>query len=104
MAADDSQGDVFLPSGRLRTDLVNASAGGVLEQSVRMAHDTRWDSIRSPHVFMGLLAAPDQSLTVWIQRLGTDRPKLLDQFRELFHQEEGDSEAVLILNREFLSD
>jgi len=104
MAADESQDDVFLPSGRLRTDLVNDSAGGVLEQSVRMAHDTRWDSIRSPHVFMGLLAAPDQSLTVWIQRLGADRPKLLDQFRELFHQEEGDSEAVLILNREFLSD
>ena len=29
---------------------------------------------------------------------------LLSQFQELFHQEEGDEEAVLALNREFLSD
>ena len=29
---------------------------------------------------------------------------LLDQFRELFHQEEGESDAFLVLHREFLSD
>jgi len=101
---EESLDDVFMPSGRLRNEVVEDSAGGVLQQSVQMAHDTRWDSIRSPHVFMGLLAVPDESVNNWGQRLGADLPKLLEQFRELFHQDEGESDAVLVLNREFLSD
>lgn len=96
--------DVFLPGGRLRLDLVDDSAGGALKESVRMAHDTCWDSIRSPHIFMGLLAAPDATVHNWGERLGADLPRLLDQFRELFHQDEGSNEAVLLLTREFLSD
>ena len=104
MAKSEDSADVFLPSGRLRQDVVNESAGGVLNESVKMAHDTRWDSIRSPHVFMGLLASPDHSVHDWGKRLGADLPKLLDQFRELFHQDEGDADALLVLNREFLSD
>ena len=38
------------------------------------------------------------------ERLGADLSKLLGQFQELFHQEEGDTEALLVLNREFMSD
>jgi ATP-dependent Clp protease ATP-binding subunit ClpA len=101
---EESLDDVFLPSGRVRLELVDDTAGGVLQESLKMAHDTRWDSIRSPHVFMGLLASPDEGVHDWGKRLGADLPKLLDQFRELFHQDEGDSEALLVLNREFLSD
>jgi hypothetical protein len=40
----------------------------------------------------------------WGDRLRADLPRLLDQFQELFHQEEGDSEPALALHREFLSD
>jgi len=40
----------------------------------------------------------------WGKRLGADLPRLLGQFQELFHQEEGEAEGVLVLNREFLSD
>jgi ATP-dependent Clp protease ATP-binding subunit ClpA len=101
---DDSIDDVFLPSGRLRLDLVDECAAGALAESLCQAHDTCWDSVRSPHVFMGLLAKPDAGVLYWAKRLGADRSKLLEQFRELFHQEEGDKEAVLVLNREFLSD
>jgi len=104
MAKADIPDDVFHPGGRLRLDLVDQSAGGALQESVRMAHDTRWDSIRSPHIFMGLLAAPDATVNNWGQRLGADLPRLLDQFRELFHQDDGSAEAVLLLTREFLSD
>jgi ATP-dependent Clp protease ATP-binding subunit ClpA len=100
----DPSEDIFQPNGRLRLDLVNESAAQALQESLRMARSTRWDSVRSPHVFMGLLSRPDASVHDWVTRLGADRPKLLDQFRELFHQEEGDAEAVLVLNREFLSD
>ena len=48
--------DIFLPGGRLRLDLLNDAAADVLRESIRLARETRWDSVRSPHVFMGLLA------------------------------------------------
>lgn len=103
-SSEESMDDIFLPSGGLRSDLVSDTAAGALKESLRMARATRWDSVRSPHVFMGLLAAPDPGVHNWGERLGADLPKLLEQFRELFHQEEGEVEALLVMNREFLSD
>ena len=81
-----------------------AQAADALQEAVRMARHTRWDSLRSPHIFMGLLAQPDGCVCDWGARLRADLPKLLDQFQELFHQDQGDPEPVLLLNREFLSD
>jgi ATP-dependent Clp protease ATP-binding subunit ClpA len=96
--------DIFQPSGRIRPTLVTDSAAAALTEAVRLARETRWDSVRSPHVFMGLLACPDAGMQTWGDRLRADLPKLLGQFRELFHQDEGEEEAILALNREFLSD
>ena len=96
--------DIFLPGGRLRLDCLTEEAIRALRESLRLARETRWDSVRSPHVFMGLLAVPDRSVRNWGERLQADLDKLLGQFQELFHQEEGEEEAVLVLNREFLSD
>jgi ATP-dependent Clp protease ATP-binding subunit ClpA len=101
---EEAVDDVFQPSGQLRNEVIDPSASNALQESVRLAHDTRWDSIRSPHVFMGLLAVPDPCVDNWGKRLGADLPELLRQFRELFHQEDGDAEALLLLTREFLSD
>jgi ATP-dependent Clp protease ATP-binding subunit ClpA len=101
---DESVEDIFLPGGRLRLDLMTSSAVDALRESIRLARETRWDSVRSPHVFMGLLAKPDHSVRLWGQRLRADLPWLLSQFQELFHQDNGEEEPVLALNREFLSD
>ncbi len=101
---DESVDDVFHPGGLLRLDLLTPSAIEAMKESIRLARETRWDSVRSPHVFMGLLARPDPSVRIWGERLQADLPRLLSQFQELFHQEEGEEEAVLVLNREFLSD
>jgi ATP-dependent Clp protease ATP-binding subunit ClpA len=101
---DESVDDVFLPGGRLRLDLLTEDAVTTLKEAVRLARETRWDSLRSPHVFMGLLAAPDEGVRNWGERLRADLPRLLSQFQELFHQDEGEEEPVLALNREFLSD
>jgi len=101
---DESLDDIFLPGGRLRLELLAESATQALREALRLARETRWDSVRSPHVFMGLLAAPDSSVCNWGERLQADLSKLLGQFQELFHQEEGEEEAILALNREFLSD
>ena len=101
---EESTDDIFLPGGRLRANALQETAAQALDESLRYAKDTRWDSVRSPHLFMGLLAVPDPGVRNWGERLGADLPRLLDQFRELFHQEEGESDAFLVLHREFLSD
>jgi len=101
---DDSPDDIFHPGGRLRLDLLTEESVSALREAIRLARETRWDSVRSPHVFMGLLAVPDGSVRNWGERLQADLSRLLGQFQELFHQDEGEDEAVLALNREFLSD
>jgi ATP-dependent Clp protease ATP-binding subunit ClpA len=101
---DESLDDIFLPGGRLRAELLTDGATAAMKEALRLARETRWDSVRSPHVFMGLLAVPDPSVLNWGERLQADLSKLLGQFQELFHQDEGDEEALLIMNREFLSD
>src|SRR3954452_14071480 len=101
---DECVEDVFQPGGRLRLELLTQSAIDALKESLRLARETRWDSLRSPHVFMGLLARPDPCVRLWGDRLGADLARLLGQFQELFQLEEGEEEAVLALNREFLSD
>jgi ATP-dependent Clp protease ATP-binding subunit ClpA len=80
------------------------SACQALREAARFARETRWDSVRSPHVFMGLLAVPDKGVCNWGERLGADLERLLQQFQELFYQEEGEPEAYLNLTREFFSD
>src|SRR4051794_41143863 len=103
-APDEPVEDIFLPGGRLRLELLTTPSVEALKEALRLAQETRWDSVRSPHVFMGLLACPDRSVCLWGQRLQADLPLLLNQFQDLFYQEKGDDDALLILNREFLSD
>jgi len=101
---EPSREEIFLPGGQICIENVSESAVKVLREALRLARETRWDSVRSPHVFMGLLAVPDPGVRTWGERMGADLNRLLSQFQELFHQEEGESQALLMLNREFLSD
>jgi ATP-dependent Clp protease ATP-binding subunit ClpA len=96
--------DIFLPSGRLRPDILDEPTARVLRESLSLTRSTNWDSVRTPHLFMGLLAAPDSGVAKWAKRLGADLPGLLDQFRELFCQQNTEPVPPLLLNREFLSD
>ena len=96
--------DIFQPGGKLRLDAVQDATAEVLREAIKYARTTRWDSVRSPHLFMGLLAAPDHGIHTWGDSLGADLPKLLEQFAELFHQDEGEDEPIISLHREFLSD
>ena len=57
-APDDCVNDIFLPGGRLRLELLTDTAVNAFKESIRLARETRWDSVRSPHVFMGLLSGP----------------------------------------------
>jgi ATP-dependent Clp protease ATP-binding subunit ClpA len=101
---DDPPDDIFQPDGHLRGELFADATLTALHASVQFSGETRWDSVRSPHLFMGLLAVPDPGVRNWGDRLGADVPRLLDQFRELFHQDDGEGGYLLRLHREFLSD
>jgi ATP-dependent Clp protease ATP-binding subunit ClpA len=103
-AKEPPPSDIFHPGGQLCPERLSQPTARVLQEAMRLARETRWDSLRSPHIFMGLLADPDRPVREWGERLNADLAKLLGQFQELFHQEEGDREALLVLNREFLSD
>lgn len=100
----DSADDIFQPDGKLRLDLLTESATRVIRESLSMARDTRWDSVRSPHLFMGLLAVPDSAIHNWGHRLQADLDRLLSQFKELFLQEDGAPDPIPVLSREFFSD
>jgi ATP-dependent Clp protease ATP-binding subunit ClpA len=95
--------DIFLISGRLRPDVVDDPTAQALREALVFTRATNWDSVRTPHLFMGLLAAPDPGIASWSIRLGADTHKLLDQFRDLFYQE-AEPVPPLLLNREFFSD
>ena len=103
-APEPSLPDVFLPGGGLCDDVLTHEARQAMRETIRMTRETRWDTVRSPHVFMGLLAAADEGVKAWGDRLRADLPRLLGQFQELFLQEHGDVGCPLALNREFLSD
>jgi ATP-dependent Clp protease ATP-binding subunit ClpA len=100
---EPSREDIFAPCGQLDRERMTEATGKVLSEASRLAKETRWDSVRSPHIFMGLLAVPDPGIRIWGDRLGADLGKLLSQFQELFHQEDGEC-GVIMLNREFMSD
>jgi len=96
--------DIFLPSGRLCPDILDEVTARVLRESLAHTRATNWDSVRTPHLFMGLLSAPDEGVGKWASRLGADMAGLLDQFRDLFQQDNAEPVPPLLLNREFLSD
>jgi|SRR6516225_3393548 ATP-dependent Clp protease ATP-binding subunit ClpA len=97
-------GDIFSPGGRFRLELLDDAASEVLQESIHLAEQTNWDRLRCPHIFMGLLAVPDDGVRHWAKRLGADLPELLEQFQELFNQEKASDTAPIVLHREFLSD
>jgi len=101
--SDSYDDELFQLNGRLRPEVLDHTVTKALRDSLGHARSTRWDSVRTPHVFMGLLGISDPAVFQWAMRLGADTARLLDQFRELFTQE-ASPVPPLQLNREFLSD
>lgn len=97
--------ELFLLNGNPRPEVTTGPTLRTLERAAQHAMKTGWESIRTPHLFMGLLAAPDASVIDWGNRLGASLPRLLEQFREIFQTDHHAAEPPVVkLNREFLSD
>lgn len=104
MATPSLSGDLFAPNGWLRPEAVENSAFKALQRGVCWAADTRWDSVRTPHLFMGLLSVPDRRVREWCRMLGSDPDSLLLQFATLFTQKPESPPSIVRLHREFLSE
>jgi ATP-dependent Clp protease ATP-binding subunit ClpA len=103
MSFERHEDDVFQMSGHVRIDICDDATYQALQDSLGFAHATNWDSLRTPHLFMGLLNMADPGVYNWTHRMNAETARLVEQFRDLFYQ---DAEAVppLLLHREFLSD
>jgi ATP-dependent Clp protease ATP-binding subunit ClpA len=95
--------DIFCGSGHLDPAACDPATYAALQESVGFAQSTNWDSLRTPHLFMGILNSPDVGVAIWAARLNADLGKLLAQFRDLFFQDGGPA-PVMLMHREFLSD
>lgn len=104
MSDGDASTDLFQPDGRVRMELFEISAAGMLRAALESAQLTRWDSLRSPHLFMGLLSKPDPAVRRWAAKAGLNIHRLLSDFEELFREPAGHGEHTLALHREFISD
>jgi ATP-dependent Clp protease ATP-binding subunit ClpA len=96
--------DIFQPNGLIRLELLQASTTAALLASLREAQRTGWESVRSPHVFMGLLTIDHPQIHDWVHRLGTTPKQLLKEFADLFRRDCVQSCMVGRIHREFLSD
>lgn len=94
--------DIFLLGGPLDEKRFDLNCRMMLHASVRAANQTRWETLRSPHLFMGMMAEPDEMIAKWCDSLETNPNKLLAQFGRLFLQSTDDMFRVR-LHREFCS-
>src|SRR5260370_347721 len=81
--------EIFLPGGHLCMECISEPTQKVLCEALKLPRDTRWDSVRSPHIFMGLLAVPDPGVRTWVELLGADLNRLLRQLQEHFVRASG---------------
>ncbi len=95
--------ELFRGDGRIRLDLFSDRAGRALRAALDSAVETNWESVRSPHLFIGLLKEPDATLLHWAERAGIKPSQLVAEFQQLF-QEPAREPPALSLHREFLSD
>jgi ATP-dependent Clp protease ATP-binding subunit ClpA len=96
---------LFHQHGILNRGLFVPELHAALDASARIAAETGWDNLRTPHLFMGLLSAPDETMHTWAKVTGIAKLEdLLKQFETMFRLNVGPYITHLQLHREFCSD
>ena len=94
--------DVFLANGYLNRSCFSAGAAEVLDEAARAAQATRWEMICSAHLFMGLVATPDRTVSQWARQAGVGLGQRLVRFRRFFRRP-GSAEPLIRTHREFIT-
>ena len=94
--------DVFLPNGTLDRGRFTPAANAALDEAVAAARTTRWQMVRTPHLFLGLIVAPDRTVDLWAVHAGLDLLELGRKFRHLMRLP-GTIPTAPRLHREFMA-
>ena len=94
---------LFMPNGYVTPELFTADAYAGLELTLKAAAETRWDTVRTPHIFMGLAARGDGLADVLFGKTRHSVKDIYRAFSRAFMQRPG-AEGPLQLHREFFSD
>ncbi len=94
--------DIFRPNGFVDLTRFAPAASVALDEAVVAARTTRWQSIRAPHLFLGLLLEPDRTINLWALRAGVDLLATGWKFRHMLRQP-GALPSAPRMHREFLS-
>lgn len=77
---------LFTSEGRLRQECFSRPALRAVRAAMDAASRTGWPSIRTPHLFIGLLEEADEAIVHWLARNQLDGAQLRQTFLELFDQ------------------
>jgi len=102
--SDSVETDIFAPNGYLKSEGLDAVALKAIQRAVCWAADTRWESVRTPHLFMGVLSVGDKHVVEWCRMIGSDPDSLLLQFASLFTRGKELQTPIVRMNREFISE
>jgi ATP-dependent Clp protease ATP-binding subunit ClpA len=96
--------DIFAANGWVRPEGLEPEALKAIQRAVCWAAETHWESVRTPHLFMGVLSVGDRQVREWCRMIGAGPDSLLLQFATLFSRGQETKTPVVRLNREFLSE
>jgi ATP-dependent Clp protease ATP-binding subunit ClpA len=79
---------LFAPDGRLRQEYFTPSAIRALRAACDAAMRTGWPSVRTPHLFIGLLEEADEPIARWLSQNQLDAARLRTDFLDWFDMSE----------------
>ena len=94
---------LFIPNGFVTAELFTTDAYASLKLSLKAAEATRWDTVRTPHIFMGLATRDDGLADALFAKTRHGAKDIYRAFSRAFMQRPG-AEGPLQLHREFFSD
>ena len=94
---------LFMPNGFVTPELCTEPTYAALELTLKAAAETRWDTIRTPHIFMGLVARENGLAATLFAKTRHSAKDIYRAFSRAFMQRPG-AEGPLQLHREFFSD
>ncbi|GBD37292.1 hypothetical protein HRbin36_02423 [bacterium HR36] len=102
--ANGRAASLFHAEGRLRQECFSLPALRALRAAVDAAIRTCWPSIRSPHLFIGLLEEADEPIAQWLERNQLQASQLRQTFLELFDMSHELTPPQLQLHRSYFSE
>lgn len=99
-----SKHDVFAANGWFRSEAADDIAFKALQSASDWANNMGWESLRTPHIFIGLLSVADSRVREWCRMIGSDPDSLLLQFAAMFRQSSPADCPKVRLHREFISE